>query len=352
MTEDPSPNAVNNQQNVQSPDTGIRHVAVAGAGAWGTALALTAHRAGRRVSLWAREAEVRVAIFAAGENTPFLPGVALPGEIAILADIEAAGAADAVLLATPAQHLRAALERLAPALRPGQPVIVCAKGLERGSDLLMTGVLREAAPDAAAAILSGPSFAEDVAAGLPTAITLAAADLALAERLAAALATAAFRPYASGDPEGVAIGGAVKNVLAIACGIAEGKNFGASARAALIARGFAEMRRFAVALGARPETLNGLSGLGDLVLTCSSAQSRNFAFGMALGRGESLADATAHARGVVEGAATARPVVERAEAMGVAMPISAAIAALVEGDIEVDAAIAGLLARPLRVETD
>ena len=352
MTEDPSPNAVNNQQNVQSPDTGIRHVAVAGAGAWGTALALTAHRAGRRVSLWAREAEVRAAIFSAGENTPFLPGVALPGEIAVLADIEAAGTADAVLLATPAQHLRAALERLAPALRPGQPVIVCAKGLERGSDLLMTEVLREAAPDAAAAILSGPSFEEDVAAGLPTAITLAAADLALAERLAAALATAAFRPYASGDPEGVAIGGAVKNVLAIACGIAEGKNFGASARAALIARGFAEMRRFAVALGARPETLNGLSGLGDLVLTCSSAQSRNFAFGMALGRGESLADATAHARGVVEGAATARPVVERAEAMGVAMPISAAIAALVEGDIEVDAAIAGLLARPLRVETD
>ncbi|BCW87209.1 Glycerol-3-phosphate dehydrogenase [NAD(P)+] [Alphaproteobacteria bacterium SO-S41] len=323
-----------------------------GAGAWGTALALTALRAGRRVSLWAREDEVRQSIRTKGENTPFLPGVALPGTLELLDSAAAAAAADAILLVPPAQHVRATLGALAGALRPRQPVVICAKGLEKVSDRLMTEVLAEAAPHAAVAILSGPSFAEDVAEGLPTAVTLAAADLDLAERLCAALATQTFRPYASDDPKGVAIGGAVKNVLAIACGIAEGKVFGASARAALIARGFAEMRRFALALGARPETLSGLSGLGDLVLTCSSAQSRNFAFGQALGQGESVADATIHARGVVEGAATARPVVERAEALGVAMPIAAAIAAIVDGQARVDQAIAGLLARPLRVETD
>ncbi len=335
----------------KGPFQQIRSIAVAGAGAWGTALALTAHRAGRKVSLWAREADVQAAIRTKNENTPFLPGIAIPPDIALADHIAQTASADAILLTVPAQYLRATLHEMAPALKPGQPVIICAKGLERGTDLLMTEVVQQAAPQVACAILSGPSFADDVAKGLPTAITLAADDIALAERLSAALATLTFRPYASSDPKGAAIGGAVKNVLAIACGVAEGKNFGASARAALIARGFAEMRRFAMALGAQLETLTGLSGLGDLVLTCSSTQSRNFSFGLALGRGESVMDATGHARGVVEGAATARPVVERAEQLGVAMPLSSAIADLVDGRTSVDEAITALLSRPLKPET-
>lgn len=324
-------------------------IAVLGAGAWGTALAAAARRAGRTVALWAREADVREAIAGRGENTPFLPGIRLPAGLS-LPDDPAAAAAEAgiVLLAAPAQHLRQQLALIAPAVKPGTPLIVCAKGLERGTARLMTEIVAEAAPGAEAAILSGPSFAEDVARGLPTAITLAARTLPLAEKLAAALASPAFRPYASSDPVGAAIGGAVKNVLAIACGIAEGKGFGASARAALIARGFAEMRRFGGALGARAETLTGLSGLGDLILTCTTAQSRNFAFGLALGSGETVAEADGHARGV-EGEASARPVVERAAALGVDMPIAAAVAGIVEGQ-PIETTIAALLARPLRAE--
>lgn len=328
----------------------FQSIAVLGAGAWGTALAAAARRAGRNVALWAREAEVRDAIRQRGENTPFLPGIKLPSGLELPEDAaEAAAGADAILLAAPAQHLRSQIALIAGAVRPGTPLIVCAKGLERGTSRLMTEIVSEAAPGAEAAILSGPSFAEDVARGLPTAITLAARTLSLAEALAAALATPAFRPYASNDPAGAAIGGAVKNVLAIACGIAEGKGFGASARAALIARGFAEMRRFGAAIGARPETLTGLSGLGDLILTCTTAQSRNFAFGLALGSGETVAEADGHARGVVEGEASARPVVERAAALGVDMPIAAAVASIVDGQ-PIETAIAALLARPLRAE--
>ncbi len=330
----------------------IASVSVLGAGAWGTALALTAARAGRKVSLYAREPELRAALRTKRENDLYLPGIVLPAEIAILETPEEAAKADMVLAVVPTQHLRAAIAALAPRLSAGQPVVICAKGLERGSDRLLTEAVAEAAPRAEIAVLSGPSFAEDVAAGLPTAITLAAATTGLSERLAAALATQTFRPYVSDDPTGAAIGGAVKNVLAIACGVAEGKGFGASARAALIARGFAEMRRFAAALGARPETLAGLSGLGDLVLTCSSPQSRNFAFGMKLGQGHDVAAATAASRGVVEGAATARPLLERAEQLGVAMPIVAAIVQILEGRAQVDQAIAGLLARPIRLELE
>lgn len=327
-----------------------RSIAVLGAGAWGTALAVAAKRAGRNVALWAREPEVRAAIAARSENTPFLHGIRLPPDLDLPEDPRAAAAAaDAILLAAPAQHLRRQIEAVASAVKPGTPLIVCAKGLERGTARLMTEIVAEAAPGAEAAILSGPSFAEDVARGLPTAVTLAARTLPLAQSLAAALASPAFRPYAGDDPVGAAIGGAVKNVLAIACGIAEGKGFGASARAALIARGFAEMRRFGEALGARPETLTGLSGLGDLVLTCTTAQSRNFAFGLALGSGESVTEADGHARGVVEGAASARPVVERAAALGVDMPIAEAIAGIVEGEA-IERTIAALLARPLRPE--
>ncbi|MFT3810419.1 MAG: NAD(P)H-dependent glycerol-3-phosphate dehydrogenase [Micropepsaceae bacterium] len=327
-------------------------ITVLGAGAWGTALAAAAKRAGRRVALWAREAEVREAIAARGENTPFLPGIKLPAGLELPQDAaEAAAMAEAILLAAPAQHLRPMLAAIAPAVKPGTPLIICAKGLERGTTRLMTELVAEAAPGAEAAILSGPSFAEDVARGLPTAVTLAASTLPLAESLAAALASPAFRPYASDDPVGAAIGGAVKNVLAIACGIAEGKGFGASARAALIARGFAEMRRFGAALGARPDTMSGLSGLGDLILTCTTAQSRNFAFGLALGSGESVAEADGHARGVVEGEASARPVVDRAAALGVDMPIAASVAAIVDGQ-PIETAIAALLARPLRAELE
>lgn len=325
---------------------------VLGAGAWGTALALMAARAGRDVSLWAREPEVREAITARRENTRFLPGIHLPETIACAASAAALVAADAILVVAPAQYLRSEIAAIAPNLRAGQPLIICAKGLERGSAKLMTEVLADVAPHAMPAILSGPSFADDVARGLPTAVTLAAGDLSTAESLAASLASQSFRLYASDDPIGAAIGGAVKNVLAIACGIAEGKGFGASARAALIARGFAEMKRFAAALGAKPDTLSGLSGLGDLVLTCSSVQSRNFAFGHALGQGADVTAAMGKAHGTVEGAATARPVVDRAQALGVAMPIASGIADLVEGTAGVDAVIAGLLARPLRPEAE
>jgi len=328
----------------------FRAIAVLGAGAWGTALAAAARRAGRDVALWAREAEVREAIQTRGENTQFLPGIQLPAGLTLPEDpARAVAEADAILLCAPAQHLRSQIALIAGAVKPGTPLIVCAKGLERGTARLMTEIVHEAAPGAEAAILSGPSFAEDVARGLPTAITLAARTLPLAEGLAAALASPAFRPYASDDPIGAAIGGAVKNVLAIACGIAEGKGFGASARAALIARGFAEMRRFGAALGARPETLAGLSGLGDLILTCTTAQSRNFAFGLALGSGETVTEADGHARGVVEGEMSAKPVVERAAALGVDMPIAAAVAGIVEGQ-PIEITITTLLARPLRAE--
>lgn len=327
-----------------------RSIAVLGAGAWGTALAVAAKRAGRDVALWAREPDVRAAIAGRGENTPFLPGIRLTPGLALPEDAAAAAAgADAVLLAAPAQHLRQQIALIAPAVKPGTPLVVCAKGLERGTGRLMTEIVAEAAPDAEVAILSGPSFAEDVVRGLPTAVTLAARTLPLAEKLASALASPSFRPYANDDPVGAAIGGAVKNVLAIACGIAEGKGFGASARAALIARGFAEMRRFGLALGAKPDTLTGLAGFGDLILTCTTAQSRNFAFGLALGSGESVAEADGHARGVVEGEASARPVVDRAAALGVDMPIAEAVAGIVDG-LPIETAIAALLARPLRPE--
>ena len=325
-------------------------VAVIGAGAWGTALALTAHRAGRRVSLWAREADLRAEMAARRENTQFLAGIALPRDMALPESPAAAAEADAVLIAAPAQHVRTTLAGLKGVLKPGQPVVICAKGLEQKTDRLMTEVLAEALPEAMVAILSGPSFAEDVARGLPTAVTLAAADVTLAERLAAALATQTFRPYASGDPTGVAVGGAVKNVLAIACGIVEGRGLGRSAHAALITRGFAELTRFAIALGGRAETVAGLCGLGDLVLTCSSPQSRNMTVGLALGRGQTLEEALAGKTSVAEGVASAPAVRALAAKLGVETPISNAVAAILAGEVGVSEAIIGLLSRPLTTE--
>ncbi|BCP55692.1 glycerol-3-phosphate dehydrogenase [NAD(P)+] [Kaistia sp. 32K] len=320
----------------------IDHIAVVGAGAWGTALALAAHRAGRKVTLWGRNA---AAIAAARENAAHLPGVHLPEALSVTERIEAVLSADAILLATPAQTVREVAGHL-EAIREDTPVVLCAKGLERGTAKRMTEVLAEALPPAAPAVLSGPSFAVDVARGLPTAVTIAATDLRLAMALCQALGSVSFRPYAETDMLGVEIGGAFKNVLAIAAGIVAGRELGASASAAVVARGFAELRRLGEAMGALPETLMGLSGLGDLVLTCSSTQSRNFAYGHALGSGAALPPALA------EGAVTAPVARDLARRLGVPMPITEAVAAILDGALSIDAAAEALMLRPLKREAD
>jgi glycerol-3-phosphate dehydrogenase (NAD(P)+) len=319
-------------------------VAVIGAGAWGTALAGVAARAGRAVTLYARDASHAERIASHREN-PRLPGVRLVDEITVTHDRAMAGRADIVLIATPAQHLRAAVDGLAPHLREGAPVIACAKGIEHGTHKFMTEVIAESAPHALPAILSGPSFADDVARDLPTAVTLAAKDEALAGDLVQALGSATFRPYHTTDVRGVEIGGAAKNVLAIAAGIVVGRKLGASAQAALTTRGFSELVRFGRALGARAETMVGLSGLGDLILTCSSPQSRNFALGLALGRGEPKP-----AGKLAEGEFTAPVLIELAASQGIDLPISMAVAAILSGKLTIDAAIEGLLTRPFKAE--
>jgi glycerol-3-phosphate dehydrogenase (NAD(P)+) len=328
----------------------MRSAGIIGGGAWGTALAQVCARAGLAVTLWAREAEVVAAINAGHENPLFLPGVALDTAIRATGDPADLADADLVLAVAPAQHLRASLAAFAPHARAGAPVVLCAKGFEASSLKLMTQVLAETLPAAAPAVLSGPSFAGEVARGLPTAVTLAASDLALARRIAEAIAGTTFRPYVSDDMIGAEAGGAVKNVLAIACGIVEGKGLGRSAHAALITRGFAELTRLAVALGGEAETVAGLCGLGDLVLTCSSPQSRNMSVGLALGRGESLSQALADKRSVAEGVASAPAVVALAQRLGVETPISSAVRDILAGDTEVGPAITALLARPLRAE--
>jgi glycerol-3-phosphate dehydrogenase (NAD(P)+) len=325
----------------------ISTIGVAGAGAWGLALANVAAAAGRRVILWGRGAD-EMGDLARTRQSARLPGVRLASDVAVSADIAALASCEAALVVVPAQASRLVAEQLARALPRGAALIACAKGIERGSDLFMTQVLAESAPGHPAAILSGPSFAADVAAGLPTAVTLACEDEALARALALALSSSSFRLYHSSDARGVEIGGAAKNVLAIACGIAFGLGLGPSAGAALIARGFAELSRFGVAFGARPQTLMGLSGLGDLVLTCTSPQSRNFAFGVALARGASAGEAAAGK--LAEGATTARALLEMARASGVEMPIAASVEAVLAGEQDVRAAVGALLARPLRAE--
>jgi glycerol-3-phosphate dehydrogenase (NAD(P)+) len=319
-------------------------VAGIGAGSWGTALAGAAARAGRDVTLYARNAET-VAQMKSTRINPRLPGVPVDNRIEITGDMIAAASADIVLMATPAQHLRETMLALAPHLKKATPVIATAKGIERGTHKFMTEVIAEAAPDATPAILSGPSFADDVARGLPTAVTLAAKDEKLAAALVQALGSSTFRPYHTSDIRGVEIGGAAKNVLAIAAGIVEGRKLGASALAALTTRGFSELARLGRACGARSETLVGLSGLGDLVLSCSSLQSRNFALGIALGRGEQP-----NRDKLAEGEFTAPVLIELAASQNVDMPVSTAVAAILGGKVTIDAAIEGLLTRPFKAE--
>jgi glycerol-3-phosphate dehydrogenase (NAD(P)+) len=324
---------------------------VIGGGAWGTALAQVCARAGLETVLWAREPEVVADINAHHENKLFLPGVSLDAGVRATHDFVDLARSEFVLAVAPAQHLRATLETFGPTTEPGLPIVLCAKGIEQGSLKLMTEVLAETAPQAAPAVLSGPSFAGEVARGLPTAITLACPDEALGKELAAAIASPAFRPYTTNDMIGAEAGGAVKNVLAIACGIVEGRGLGRSAHAALITRGFSELTRVAVALGGEAETVAGLCGLGDLVLTCSSPQSRNMSVGLALGRGETLEAALAGKLSVAEGVASAPAVRQLAAKLGVDVPICEATAAILAGEIGVDEAIQGLLARPLREES-
>jgi glycerol-3-phosphate dehydrogenase (NAD(P)+) len=325
-------------------------IGVIGAGAWGTALAIVAAASHRRVVLWMRDATAAQAIAAARENRARLPGVPLPAAIVATADAALLAGCETLLLATPAQTLRPVIGGMAGHLRPGARAIVTAKGLEQATGRFLTEVLAEVAPNLEPLVLSGPGFAEDVAKGLPTAVTLAARSLDVARPVAAALSLPAFRPYVSDDLTGVQVGGAVKNVLAIACGIVAGRGLGESARAALIARAFAELSRFGRALGAKPETLAGLSGLGDLVLTCTSPTSRNYAFGAALGRGLSPAQASGASRGVSEGAFTAAAVARMAAARGLEMPISAAVDDILAGRLDIPSAIERLLQRPLKAE--
>lgn len=332
----------------------IKSIGVVGGGAWGTALATAAARAGRDVVIWANDPKTVDDINRHHENRMRLPGVTLDPRITATRVLAEACAADAIILAVPAQSVRAVSADMGAlpldVLPEGRAVVIAAKGLERASGLFMTDVLAETLPRASVAILSGPSFADDVAHGLPTAVTLACADEATGAALVTAIGHSAFRPYRSSDLVGVQVGGALKNVLAIACGVVVGKALGASAQAALVARSFAELTRFGQALGARSETLAGLSGLGDLVLTATSAQSRNYSFGVALGRGDSVEELLGPRQPVTEGVWTAAAVVGRSRELGVEMPICEAVAAVVAGEIGVDAAIEGLLARPFRAE--
>ncbi len=325
-------------------------IGVIGGGAWGTALAQTLRLAGRDVTLWARDAAVVADIANHRENRVYLPGVPLDAALEATTDLARAASADLVLLVTPAQVTATIAWALKLHLRAGVPVVICAKGIEQATGRRLSAVLEAALPGTTLAVLSGPGFAGDVVRGLPTAVTLACADEALGAALAATIGYRNFRIYWTDDVAGVELGGSVKNVLAIAAGIADGKKLGASAHAALVTRGFAELRRFGAALGAKPATLLGLSGLGDLLLTCGSAQSRNMSLGRGLGEGRTLTEILGARRSVSEGVATAAAVVALARSHALEMPIAEAVHAICIGATTVDAAMAGLLARPFRAE--
>ena len=322
------------------------HIGVVGGGAWGTALACLARRAGRTVTLWSRDPAISKAIATKQANPVYLAGMPLEPGIEAAAGLDELGGCDVLLLVSPAQAVRELAERL-----PGDsPVVICAKGIEAATGLLMPEVFEQVQPGRRVALLSGPSFAEEAIRGLPTAVSIATWNPTLGETLATALAAGAFRPYWSHDVLGVALGGAVKNVLAIAAGIVEGRGLGHNAAAALVTRGFAEMARLGQAMGAELETMTGLSGLGDLVLTCHGPLSRNRSLGLAIGKGTTLADYMQGRRQVVEGEATAPAVLARATRHGIEMPICAAVDAILHAGADLDATIRGLLARPLRRE--
>ncbi len=326
----------------------FNHIAVLGAGAWGTALANAATHAGRKVTLWTHDAKEAEILTGTGAS-PMLPDVKINPDIDITLSLAQAGAADAILVVVPAQVSRDVVTKVDAVIEAGTPLITCAKGIERGTGKFMTEIIAACAPKAVPAILSGPSFAADVARGLPTAVTLAAPDETIASALAQALGSTSFRPYHTTDIRGVEIGGAAKNVFAIAAGIVAGRGLGDSAAAALITRGFAELVRFGNAYGARTETLMGLSGLGDLILTCSSQQSRNFSLGIALGRGKSTLEALGSSK-LAEGAYTASVLTDMARESQIEMPIADAVTAVLDGSTSVDQAIERLLARPIRAE--
>jgi len=325
----------------------IQRIAVLGGGAWGTALALTCARAGRQVMLWEYE-ERNAEALVKNRESRFLPGIRVDEGIKVTRNLDETASSDAILIVVPAQTVRSVVSGLASSIEKDRPLIACAKGIEHGTHKFMTEIIGECAPNAMPAILSGPSFAADVARGLPTAVTIAATDPKVALDLAHALNAGTFRPYHSTDVRGVELGGATKNVLAIAAGIVTGKGLGASASAALTTRGFAELVRFGKAYGAKTETLMGLSGLGDLVLTCGTPQSRNFSCGVALGKGEDPHTA-AHGK-LAEGIFTAPVLLEMAREKDVDMPIASAVAAVLSKNMSVDAAIESLLTRPLRSE--
>jgi glycerol-3-phosphate dehydrogenase (NAD(P)+) len=329
----------------------LQSVGIVGAGAWGTALAVTARRAGRDVLIWAYELETLTDINEAHRNGIYLPGVSLDRAIKATASFREVAECDLLLLATPAQLLRPVARELAPYVREGQPAVICAKGIEQGTGKLLSQVVIEVLPKAEIAVLSGPSFAAEIARGLPAAVTLATSREVQGSALSHALSHSPFRCYWSDDVMGAEIGGAAKNVYAIAAGIVAGKKFGESAHAALVTRSFVEMARFGMALGARLETLAGLSGLGDLVLTCGSPQSRNMSLGIELAEGRSVEEVLKKRPTVTEGVYTASALVEMAAARGIDMPIAQAVHSVVSGRATVDQAIEALLARPLRAET-
>jgi len=328
----------------------LQTVGVVGGGAWGTALCVSARRAGRDAMLWAYEPETVAEINQQHRNSLYLPGAKLDPAIRATAKLGDVAACDLVLMVTPAQELRAIADELAPHMRTDQPLVIGAKGIEQSTGQLLSQVVAEMLPQVRTAVLSGPSFAAEIARGLPAALTLATGSEAHGRALAHALSHASFRCYWSDDVAGAEIGGALKNVYAIAAGIVAGKKLGASAHAALVTRGFAEMVRFGATLGARRETMTGLSGLGDLILTCGSPQSRNMSLGVALGEGRILAEVLKARHSVTEGVYTAGAVVEMAAARGIDMPIAQAVHAVISGLATIDEAIEALLARPLRSE--